>query len=306
MERIVYTMTSTIPTFHHPTNFAAFYGFSLQPSAVEFTVQRIEHCLPDTSIRLPLYRTSYFTIFLFEQVEGNYSIDHLTYSVQNYSLCITSPGRLKSCEVAYPCRGYMITISELFFKKYLSAYPDLSYLITEAVPVIHLSALLFAEFAAISQQMLLENLRGLFHEEVISGLLIAFLYKAKRSGLHEYQDSPPLPKSTVDTFRQMMEQHWIELTEGKREQMPRTRDYAEWLHLHPKYFSRLIRAQTGDTPRALIRQKQIHQAQSLLVRTTLTVKEIAYQLGFSEPGHFYRVFRKHTGYTPVQYRQQSQ
>jgi AraC-like DNA-binding protein len=44
-------------------------------------------------------------------------------------------------------------------------------------------------------------------------------------------------------------------------------------------------------------------AKSLLRQTELSVKEIAYRLHFNEPTHFNAFFKKQTGFTPQQYRE---
>jgi AraC family transcriptional activator of pobA len=39
-----------------------------------------------------------------------------------------------------------------------------------------------------------------------------------------------------------------------------------------------------------------------LIRSSLTVKEVAYEMQFSEPTHFGAFFKKHTGTTPAAFR----
>ncbi len=40
----------------------------------------------------------------------------------------------------------------------------------------------------------------------------------------------------------------------------------------------------------------------MLVSTSLSVKEIAFALGFGEPTNFLKYFKKHTSLTPVEFR----
>ena len=48
--------------------------------------------------------------------------------------------------------------------------------------------------------------------------------------------------------------------------------------------------------------KALRRADRLLATTEKTVAEIAYEVGFSSPSYFRRVFRKYTGMTPSAYR----
>lgn len=68
-------------------------------------------------------------------------------------------------------------------------------------------------------------------------------------------------------------------------------------------FSR-IKNITGMTPNDYILSVKMNQAMVLLRQENqITVSEIAYSLGFSNPAYFTRCFKKHTGVTPQQYRQ---
>jgi AraC family transcriptional activator of pobA len=78
--------------------------------------------------------------------------------------------------------------------------------------------------------------------------------------------------------------------------------YAERLLVHPNHLNAVVKRITGKTASEIIQQHLIAVARSLLIQTRLSVKEIGYRLHFNEPTHFNAFFRKHTGYTPQQFR----
>lgn len=82
--------------------------------------------------------------------------------------------------------------------------------------------------------------------------------------------------------------------------------YAEKLHIHPNYLNAVVKRITTRTASELIQQQLIASARSLLCQTLLSVKEIAFRLHFTEPTHFNSFFRKNTGMTPQQYRNEQQ
>ena len=84
------------------------------------------------------------------------------------------------------------------------------------------------------------------------------------------------------------------------------RFYADLLNLTPKYLSKVIRIATnGHSPVKWIEQYVIAQAKRLIeTHATQTLQETAYLLGFSEPTTFYRYFKRVTGMTAKQYRDQ--
>ena len=106
----------------------------------------------------------------------------------------------------------------------------------------------------------------------------------------------------VKTFKQLLETHYLELTKGQLNHMYQVKDYAKEQNLHPNYLSHVIKSKTGKSVNNWISEKTISTAKSLLKNTSLTSKEIAYKMGFSEPTHFSSYFKKHTGITPGNYR----
>lgn len=64
-----------------------------------------------------------------------------------------------------------------------------------------------------------------------------------------------------------------------------------------------IKSITGMTPNDYILLVKMNHAMTLLqLENQMTVSEIAYSLGFSNPSYFTRCFKKHTGVTPQQFR----
>ena len=80
--------------------------------------------------------------------------------------------------------------------------------------------------------------------------------------------------------------------------------YAEKLNLHPYYFTRAIREASGGIgPAQWIEQYVITRAKKMIdSNPDLSLKHIAFQLGFAEPTSFYRYFKHATGLTANQYR----
>jgi YesN/AraC family two-component response regulator len=77
---------------------------------------------------------------------------------------------------------------------------------------------------------------------------------------------------------------------------------AEQLHLHPNYLNSVIKSKTGKTVNDWISFQTILVAKDFLLNTNHSSKEIAYKLGFSEPTHFSRFFKKNTLLSPMAFR----
>ena len=73
-------------------------------------------------------------------------------------------------------------------------------------------------------------------------------------------------------------------------------------HVTKPYFIKLFKHEFGISPIQYINGKKVERAQLLLFTTNMTIKEVAYTLGFSDQNYFIRMFRKMTGTTPQEYR----
>jgi AraC-like DNA-binding protein len=84
----------------------------------------------------------------------------------------------------------------------------------------------------------------------------------------------------------------------------RTADfYAEQIGLTAKRINEILRERTGYTISQLLYQLLLIEAKREIYHNRFSIKEIAYHLGFSDQSYFARFFKKHTGFTPEQFRE---
>lgn len=84
--------------------------------------------------------------------------------------------------------------------------------------------------------------------------------------------------------------------------LPTVQFFADELNVSPSYLSDMLRTLTGQNTQQHIHGALIDQAKRQLIVTSLSVNEIAYQLGFEYPQYFSRLFKKKTGFTPAEFR----
>lgn len=79
-------------------------------------------------------------------------------------------------------------------------------------------------------------------------------------------------------------------------------DVANYVHLSASYFSGLFSQETGMSFLAYLTFLRINKAKELLSYGELNVSEVGSQVGYPNPYYFSRIFKKHTGSSPMEYK----
>ena len=95
---------------------------------------------------------------------------------------------------------------------------------------------------------------------------------------------------------------YFENDDVMRSGLPTVRYVAEHLRLSPKYLSSLLKVLTGQNTQQHIHEKLIEKAKEKLSTTSLTVSEIAYELGFEHLQSFSKLFKTKTALSPLEFR----
>lgn len=79
------------------------------------------------------------------------------------------------------------------------------------------------------------------------------------------------------------------------------RSLLETLGFSYAHLNRVFKAQYAVTPTTYLNALRIERAKLLLRNPRFSIGEVAYQVGFSNPKYFSRIFRKHTGMAPREF-----
>lgn len=140
-----------------------------------------------------------------------------------------------------------------------------------------------------------------YSQEIILNLLHLFLLESRRIFDHQYEapkeESESTPDTTIIKFKQLIEKNY--------QTQKNVSSYAEMLNMNPSCLNEVAKKTTGITAGELIRNRVIDETKKLLYSSSLSGKEIAFQLGFDDPAYFSRFFRKYTGTTLIDFREHS-
>jgi AraC-like DNA-binding protein len=271
-----------------------------------FNLKNINEALP---FRSPINRLNFFVFAFVKEGAGKYTIDEQEFEIKSGTVYFTNPGHYRSFEWTQLEEVYLITLSESFLKENVHAqiFEDFSFLLTETFPARVVSADIYEEFERLYLQIHKEyTSNSPFRQRLIGNLFVVILLKIKEYFWLDYNPIYEGNRSSqiVKDFKRLLEKHYRDISNGTAYQVYRIQEYADAQSLHPNYLSNVIKTKTGKAIGTWITEKTIAEAKSMLQNSSVSIKEIAYRLGFAESAHFSNYFKKHTHTSPASYRKE--
>lgn len=275
----------------------------------EFNIHRLQDVHDAVPYKSPVFRANFFSFVFVKDAHGRYTTDDHQFETQPGTIYFTNPGHYKSYHWRQINDVCLVTLSESYLKQNVHAdiFEEFPFLLAETVPPRVLEPAQFAEFEELYLQIYRQYFSdSLYRNKIIGNLFVVILLKIKEYFWEDYNPIYEGNRSSqiVKTFKRMLEKHYRDLSKGTAERVFRPQDYADALNLHPSYLGSVIKTKTGKPIGTWIAEKTIAEAKSLLQHSRVSIKEIAYLLGFNETAHFSSYFKKHTNTSPVLYRKQ--
>ncbi|MCL6267356.1 helix-turn-helix domain-containing protein [Flagellimonas myxillae] len=140
-----------------------------------------------------------------------------------------------------------------------------------------------------------DNIQGDMLQMLLKRLIIMSTRLAKEQLIVKTLDNAQI--DTIRKFNYLVDIHY----KTKR----KVSDYADMLFKSPKTLSNLFSIYNQKTPQQIILDRLMLEAKRLMHFTEKQNQEIAYDLGFNDPAHFSRFFKKMTNMSPSEYRENS-
>ncbi|MFC0517464.1 helix-turn-helix domain-containing protein [Mucilaginibacter angelicae] len=147
---------------------------------------------------------------------------------------------------------------------------------------------IFIEEFETADNIQIDMLRMLLKRLII---IVTRLAKAKQSPIPALADEK---FGTIRKFNLMVENNYRE--------HHTVAYYAEQLNKSPKTLSNLFALYNHKPPLQVIQERLIIEAKRLLYYTDKSAKEITYELGFDDAAYFSNFFKKHTSFSPTDFR----
>ncbi len=278
---------------------------------IDFTVLSIPDIHPKIPFKSPKLRADYFSFILTKTGSGVYFLDDHKFPFGSKSFYFTNPGHIKSYNLDVSEEAYIIAVTDNFLRQNVHAeiFTEFPFLLSEKSPPENLSQSDFEEFSILYNQILNEFKKDSdFKARILGNLFMVLLLKIKEKFWLNYNPIEEGNRNSqiVKLFKQLLESELKKiLGNAQIESKLQVQYLAEQMNLHPNYLNSVIKSKTGKTINDWISHQTIIAAKNLLMNTSYPSKEIAYKLGFSEPTHFNRFFKKHTLISPGTFRKKN-
>jgi len=246
------------------------------------------------------HKHDFFITVLFLAGKGTHTIDFTTYSVEANSLFYLRPEQIHHWEFDEPAVGWILFHSEDFYSFHVPHFELDNWSFFSPKNDTH-------KLELSSDQM--QDLRRYFEQiaaeyktiqtysflKIASHLLLLYIEIERiRSGIIPPESSTKKPyHDHFKHFNKLLEQHF------RAQHSPKF--YADALLITTKHLHRICEMNTGKNPSRFIADRIVLEAKRMLVSETMTVREIALQLGYENPDYFHTIFKKITGITTKQF-----
>ena len=261
------------------------------PKELPFVIRTIDQIRADNDT--PPHRHPYFELICVTRGGGTLRVDLHETPLENDKVYCIAPGEIHEFLPDATAQGFSIVFMEFFpdtgeFDPEMGYPGRLSQLI-KTTGGISVNGDMRADLEVIMNKLYQEfNNIYPFRLQVIKRYLRILLIYLSR---HVHQGAPAKlntrDKELVEDFMGLVDRHF------KEQKM--VADYACRLSITPNYLNEIVKKNTGYPAGHHIRQRVVLEAKRMGLYTRTNMKQIAYNLGFSDCGHFSKFFKTVTG-----------
>jgi AraC family transcriptional activator of pobA len=266
------------------------------------STQVIENNVPQSHV-LNFYKISYKP-----RLSGRVKYGQHYYDFDEGGLLFAAPGQIigSNEEHGGVCSSYTLLIHPDFLLTYplvkkIKQYGFFSYSANEAL---HLSdkekETIISIFKNIEEE-LNSRIDDFSHDVIISQLELLLNY-ANRFYKRQFITRKTLNNDLLQKLEEILDDYFNNdrsISNG----IPTVHYLSAQLNISPSYLSDMLRSLTGQNAQQHIHHKLIEKAKEKLSTTSLSVSEIAYELGFEHPQSFSKLFKTKTNQSPLEFRQ---
>lgn len=260
------------------------------------------------SITYPI-RSDFFTIIVVAQGNFKVRVNLKEYQLTQNTFAVASPSALKEVvDISKDCRytGLVFTPEYLADVGMNQHRVDAMHFFTSN----HLPLVMLQSEDQERLTRLMKQLRDVadypvdypYSADILRHLFLVLIFEM--AGIAERYAASGEPQHSADRKEGLTVSFAALVTRHFREKR-KVFEYAEMLHVTPKYLSQAIKDYTGKSAGTYIDEAIIREACFLLLNPALSIQQITDELNFPNQSQFGKFFKHHTGYSPRAYRKKA-
>lgn len=248
------------------------------------------------------HRHNHYEIIWLKKGKGSHHIDGQKFSYNGSVLFLLSPGQVHKIEQEEKGEGFVIKFLPELFKnqKEVEEYliDSLLFDAIEAFPVINLTAAQYKVFEDLFYQITVEfNTSEIGQQQILASFL-----KILITNITRVKHLQQTYNFTSDLGHNVFRNYKIAI-EKSFKSIHSVNEYVALLNTNARNLNSITKKFSNKTAGQIIADRIILEAKRYLHHNTLSIKEIAFELGYDDPAYFTRFFKNNLGISPQQYKE---
>ncbi len=247
-------------------------------------------------------RIDFWAIIIITDGECDHWLDFEKYHLSAGSFLFIRQRQVQKFELNEKMKGYMFLFTTSFLyknesdKELLSNFHIFNNFLNS--PLLQPDNITLSELEKITSHLcrIFDGVNDFAKDEMLRSIFKVFLYTCERFK-RDKTNNVYLDKDVLlfNKFRSLVENNISHKTT--------VQNYAEMLFISNKKLNYLTQKYLAKSAKLFIAEQLILESKRLLVHTSISIKETAYQLGFEEPTNFVKFFKRFTKLTPQNFRE---
>ena len=276
--------------------------YALEPDGIgrnkHFRMYNFTGTLPDESDFLIPHRKDHYLLVFMRRGGSSLWIDMNPYSLKDNTFYFTEPNQI----IVKDGFQELWSTGIAFTTEFLSLQGNT---VLSGLPLIQNPQngheLLLSEVDVVFVEDMIAKLNaeyqssGEWQQRMLAAYLTVLVTYLSRLYVEQFRDiGVSMDKVLLKNFQLKINERFRELREVS--------EYASLLNISAGHLSEVVKSQSGKPAIKHIHERQVLEARRLLFHTDNSLKEIAFDLGFSDTSYFNRFFKRECNVTPVEYR----
>ena len=258
----------------------------------------------DVKGNMPLFRLSFYQIGLMRKADFRISFYDKEFATRQLNaLIVFKPGQLIQWQSDPSWDGYVVLFKEEFLNicqnnsntrkdfSFLDPTKDSFYLIEDQE---------YQQLADIYEKMLVEHAKPIVQSLPVLSLYTQILFHKTQDVFERHASDPE--GTPANSRKAEIAYKFKKLVNTELRTYKKVSDFADQLHISPKYLIESVSEVTGKSPKSIINERLLSEARTMLRYTDHSIADIARAYNFTDQAHFTNFIRQNSSLTPLEIR----